>query len=101
MLLPVSGVACASPGRTQPVTNSCGGHHWASWCMLWASLTGRGDSRGQPACFDCPRMQRGDSGAALLPASLLRGAPRVSACVLEMPVSVRPVLALHAEWWCH
>lgn len=29
VLLPVSGVACASPGRTQHVTNS-GGHHWAS-----------------------------------------------------------------------
>lgn len=32
---------------------------------------------GQPACFDCARAQRGDSGAALLPACLLRAAPDV------------------------
>lgn len=30
VLLPVAGVACASPGRTQRVTNSRGGHHWAA-----------------------------------------------------------------------
>lgn len=71
------------------------------WCMLWGSPTGRADSGGEPACFDCPRVQRGDGGAALLLPLCSRGALWVSACILEMPLSLWPVLALHAEWWCH